>query len=108
MTSAEHVLVFNDAEVSGDREISAKELQKCLQEKLHIDVSTSFINKERPRMGLVQISTRYCLMIRALNKEELFCINTLVHKEEFNNVIFTDESTVRCKRFLSKQFRRLQ
>ena len=102
-------LAFIDAEVSADREISARQLQRRLQEKFHIDVSTSVINKERRRMGWVQTSTRYCQMIRTENKEKrlFFCTDILVHKEEFNDVIFTDESTVRCERFLSKQFRRI-
>jgi len=102
-------LALIDAEVSADHEISARELQKRLQEKLDVNMSTSVINRERQRMGWVQTSTRYCEMIRAENKEKrlFFCTDILVHKEEFNDVIFTDESTVRCERFLAKQFRRV-
>jgi len=46
-------------------------------------------------------------MIRAENNEQrLFsCTEMLVQKEEFNDCVFTDESTVRCERFLVKQFR---
>ena len=40
-------LAFIDAEVSADREISGRELQKRLQEKLHANVSISLINRER-------------------------------------------------------------
>ena len=48
-------------------------------------------------------------MIRTENKEKrlFFCTDILVQKEEFNDCIFTDESTVRCERFLPKQFRRV-
>jgi len=63
-------LALIDAQVNADREISARELQKSLQEKLDINVSTSVINRERRRMGWVQTSTRYCQMIRAENKEK--------------------------------------
>ena len=104
-------LAFIDAEVNTDREISGRELQKRMLEKLHVNVSISLINRERRRMGWVQTSTRYCQMIRTENKEKrlFFCteIGLLVQKEEFNDCIFTDESTVRCERFLGKQFRRL-
>jgi len=102
-------LAFIDAEVTADREISGRELQKRMQEKLHVNVSISLINRERRRMGWVQTSTRYCQMIRAENKEKrlFFCTNILVQKDEFNDCIFTDESTVRCERFMAKQFRRL-
>lgn len=102
-------LAFIDAEVSANREVSGRELQKRLHEKLHVDVSISVINRERRRMGWVQTGTRYCQMIRTENKEKrlFFCTDILVRKEEFNDCIFTDESTVRCERFLAKQFRRL-
>lgn len=102
-------LAFIDAEVNADREISGRELQKRLQDKLHANVSISVINRERRRMGWIQTSTRYCQMIRAENKEKrlFFCTEILVQKEEFNDCILTDESTVRCERFLAKQFRRL-
>ena len=46
-------LGFIDAEVRGDREISGRELQKRMQEKLDLNVSISLINRERRRMGWV-------------------------------------------------------
>jgi transposase len=102
-------LLFIDAEVNEDREISGRELQRRLHEKLHINASITVINCQRRRMGWVQTGTRYCQMIRAVNKEKrlFFCTNLLVQKEDFSDCIFTDESTVRCERFLSKQFRRI-
>jgi len=51
-------LLFVDAAVNADRDISGRELQKRLQEKLHANVSISLINIERRRMGWVQTSTR--------------------------------------------------
>ena len=101
-------LAFIDAEVNADREISGRELQKRMKEKLDVNVSITVINKERRRMGWVQTSTRYCQMIRAENKDKrlFFCTDIFVQKEEFNDCIFTDECTVRCERFLAKQFRR--
>jgi len=100
---------FIDAEVNADREISGRELQKRLQEKLDVRVSISVINRERRRMGWVQTSTRYCQMIRNENeaKRLSFCTEILVQRENFDDCIFTDECTVRCERFLAKQFRRL-
>jgi len=99
---------FIDAEVIADREISGSELQKRMLEKLHVNVSISVINRVRRRMGWVQMSTPCSQMICAENKETLFfCSEILMQKDEFNDCIFTDESTVRCERFLAKQFRRL-
>jgi len=53
-------LAFIDAEVTVDCEISGRELQKRMHEKLHVNVSVSMINRQRRRMGWVQTSTRYC------------------------------------------------
>ena len=53
-------LAFIDAEVNADSEISGRELQKRMQEKLHVNDSISLINRERREMGWVQTSTRYC------------------------------------------------
>ena len=67
-----------------------------MQEKLHVNDSISLINRERRRIGWVQTSTRYCQMIRTENKEKrlFFCTDILVQKEEFNDCVFTHESTV--------------
>src|SRR6218665_74240 len=77
--------------------------------KLHIIASITVINCERRRMGWVQTFTQYFQMIRAAKKKKhlFFCTNWLVQKEDFNDCIFTDESTVRCECILSKQFRRI-
>ena len=57
-----------DTEVSADREISGRKLQKRLQEKQRANVSISLINRQRRRMGWIQTSTRHCQMIRADKK----------------------------------------
>lgn len=95
-------------QVHKDREISARDLQRRLLEQLKINVSITVINRERRRLGWVQSTTRYCQLIRNENKEKrlFFCIELLSNDEQFNDCIFTDESTVRCERFLSRQFRR--
>jgi len=40
-------LALSDAEVNADSEISGRELQQSLQERLNVNVSVSVINKER-------------------------------------------------------------
>jgi hypothetical protein len=68
-----------DAEVDADREISGRELQTRLLNKLGVSVSISVINRQRRRMGWVQTSTRYCQMIRAENKEKRLFFCTEIH-----------------------------
>ena len=72
-------LAFIDAEVTADREISGRELQKRMQEKLHVNVSISLINRERRRMGWVQTSTRVNQITKqnfSLNADHIF---TMLH-----------------------------
>jgi len=102
-------LALIDGEVDQDREISARELQQLLEKRLNVRVSESVVNKERRKLGWVRSGTKYCQMVRGANKEKRlsFCVELLLKKEEFNDVVFTDESTVRCERFLPKQYRRI-
>jgi hypothetical protein len=97
-----------DTAVNSDREINAVELQRRVSEQLGIHVSVSTINRERRKLGWVQTTTKYCQMVRIVNMDKRlhFCLDFLSRGETFNDVIFTDECTVRCERFLSKQFRR--
>src|SRR6218665_1429933 len=101
-------LAFMDKLIDEDREISALELQRRLLNELSISVSESVIKKERRELGWTFASTKYAQMVRVVNKEKrlLFCREILSLGDSFDDVIFTDESTVRCQRFLSKQFRR--
>jgi len=101
-------LAFMDKLIDEDREISALELQRRLLNELNISVSESVIKKERRELGWTFASTKYAQMVRVVNKEKrlLFCKEILSRGDSFDNVIFTDECTVRCQRFLSKQFRR--
>jgi transposase len=101
-------LAFMDGLIDKDREISALDLQRQLQSQLNITVSESVISKERRKLGWTFASTKYAQMVRVVNKEKrlLFCNDILSRGDTFDNVVFTDECTVRCQRFLSKQFRR--
>ena len=45
------------------------------------------------------------MIVKIKEKPLFFCTNILIEKVEFNDYIFTDESTVRCEQFLAKQFR---
>ena len=101
-------LDFINNEVDKNREISAPKLQRLLLAKLNIKVSVSVIKKERQALGWTQTTTMYCQMVRHVNKEKrlLFCTDLLARGDTFDDVVFTDESTVKCERYLSRQFRK--
>ena len=103
----QEALDFIDAAMREDRELTAPALQRRLKTQFNIDISISIINKERlHRLGWELKTTRYCQMVRQVNKEKRFsfCRDLLARGDDFNDVIFTDECTVRCERDLPKQF----
>jgi len=101
-------LAYMDRLIDEDREISAVDLQRRLLNELNIAVSESVIKVERRKLGWTFASTQYAQMVRIVNKEKrlVFCNDILSRGDTFDDVVFTDECTVRCQRFLSKQFRR--
>ena len=98
---------INDS-VNADREISATELQRRLQSEKNIVVSASTINRCRQGLGWISTRTRYCQMVRDVNKPKrvAFCRKLLEENENFDNVIFSDESIVRCEQSIYKQYRK--
>ena len=82
---------------------------RLLRDKLDVKVSISVINHERRNLGWRLSGTKYCQMVRDVNKDKrrIFCSQLLLCSQQFDDVIFTDESTVRCERFMPKQFRRI-
>ncbi|VDM81260.1 unnamed protein product [Strongylus vulgaris] len=62
----------------------------------NIFVSASQVRDIRKMLGFVRATTKYCHMIRDVNKEKRidFCTRMIDSKEDFANCIFTDESTV--------------
>ena len=101
-------LDFMNAAIYCDRELSAVELQRMFYDKFSSTVSVSVISSERQKEGWVLTNTRYCQMVRADNKIKRlqFCLDIQLSGDTFQDVIFTDECTVRCERSLSKQYRR--
>ena len=65
----------------------------------NVSVSASHLRTIRKEMGLRRNSTKYCHMIRDVNKEKRveFCTRMLENNEDFADCIFTDESIVQSE-----------
>ena len=71
-------------------------------------VSVANIKRCRKRLGWVVTRPRYCQLIREGNKRKRleWCIQCIINKEDFDDVIFSDESTVALERHGRITFRR--
>ena len=81
-----------------DDEMTARKLKRMLGEKFVElpNVSLSTIKSYRKNIGWVCTRPHYCQLIREANKvkRKEWCQKQIDNKEDFENVIFTDECTV--------------
>ena len=80
-----------------DPEVTASELKNVLEQEfpsLRMGVST--VKRARKMAGWICTQTRYCQMVRDANKIKRleFCQKVIDTNDDFNNIIFTDESSV--------------
>ena len=92
-------------------ELTASDLMDLLQRKFgetSIAYSVRTIARASLDLGWTFTTARYCQAIRDANKEKRleWCKERLAEQEQFNDVIFTDESTFQLDRHRRKCFRK--
>ena len=94
--------------VAADREISASQVQQKLLINFSICPSITTISRARRELGWVWTGVNYCQLVREDNRRKrvLFCFKVYASLDTFDDVIFTDESTIKCERTTRKCFRR--
>ena len=90
---------FIDELYMNDDELSAKDVQKLLRDLHMVDVSISTIKRQRACLGWRFSKPSNAQMVRNVNQEKrLLSCQSLMEEghvvDPFNNVIFTDETTV--------------
>ena len=95
--TTEHAIFIDEELTSNDERISSI-LKSLLIEQwpeLH-DVSLSTIKRVRKQLGWVSTTPRYCQLIREANKKKRYdwCLKCLQDDEYFEDITFSDESTV--------------
>ena len=84
-----HIKLIDDC-MTTNPERSAAHLQKILVDEVGLKLSISHIKQIRRNLGWTQENTRYCQMIRDVNKPKrlMWCLNSLQAKDQFEDVIF--------------------
>ena len=87
-----------EAHMKKNDETTGLELQKLLKKEVEgFDASVSSILQWRNNLGWTAKETKYCQMIREVNKEKRLKWATENQDTSFDNVIFTDETTVQME-----------
>lgn len=106
----QHHYEYIDELMAADDELTASDLYEKLKEKYHSEVSYSkwTASRTRQNLGWTFEIARYCQAIRETNMVKClqWCKERLLEKEDFSDVIFTDESSIQLERHRRKCFRR--
>ena len=99
---------FIDEKMKANDELTSSELQKLLRDERNVNISPSTIRNVRRKIGWKHEKARYCQLIRERNKVKtlVFCLKALKEKDEFENVIFTDETSVELQQYTRYCFRK--
>ena len=99
---------FIDAAYSKNDELTSVDLVRAIFQAFDLIVSTSTIKVVRRKLGWVKSGIKYCQQVRAANQIQrmIFAQRCLALKENFDDVIFTDESSVWLDRHARICFRR--
>ena len=108
LLSREHYF-FIDNNLSANDELTTRQLYNLLKKEFpRVCISLSTIKRARHELGWVVGNARYCQLIREGNKEKrlMWCEKMIEENEEFNDVLFTDESSVMLETHRKKCYRR--
>lgn len=106
---SEENLYFIDEKMKENDELTSGEIQKLLRDERGVTVSTSTIrNVRRNKLGWKHGKARYCQLIRDRNKIKrlVFCLQAMKKKDGFEDVIFTDETSVEIQQYTRYCFRK--
>ena len=102
-------LDFIDNSYKANDELTANDLQKLLIDNFKINLSIPSIKRIRKKLGWKQTGPRYCQAIRPANciKRLEFVKKLQAENDTFENVIFTDESSIIIDRHAGVCFRKV-
>ena len=100
-----------DETMEANDELSALELSWIIQERFHIAVSAQTVQRVRRKLGWRWSGTKYslCQLVKDVNKPKRVhhCLNILYNGDTFNDVIFTDECSVKIERYTHRSFHKV-
>ena len=94
----EHI-VYLDEKMKENGELASRELKENVAKDCDMDVSTATIQRARRKLGWKKENARYCQFVCEPNKMKrlAFCLKALSEKEKFDNIIFTDETSMQIE-----------
>ena len=105
---SEH-LEFIDNKMKENNELTSKELKEKLSKECGVEVSpTTICRVKHNELGWKSENARYCQFVREPNKMKrlVFSLNAMVNKDLFEDVIFTDETSVQIEQYARICFRK--
>lgn len=87
-------------------ERTSVDLQKILLQQDGLQVSTSHLRKLRRNIGWESKKTKFCQLVRDVNKQKRlqWALTQIANKENFDDVIFSDESSFEAQRSASRTY----
>ena len=107
LLSREHYNLIDQVLISND-ELTTEQIHGLLLQKFpDLKVSISTVKRARYDLGWVASNPKYCQLIRDGNKDKrlAWCQKMIEDGEQFDDVIFTDESSVMLEVHRKKCFR---
>jgi transposase len=100
---------FIDKRYTENDELTAKDLAIAIEEKFKVTVCNDTIRKNRRALGWVKTGPRYAQLVRFANrtKRVQFADHVLWARDDFANVIFSDECTVMMEAHAKLCFRKI-
>ena len=97
-----------DRELERNGELSAADLQNSIARETGNMIPLSTLRRARRKLGWVHTGTRYCQLIRDANRPKRleFAQRCLANADTFDDVVWSDESSIKIERHAKKAFRK--
>ena len=108
LLNREHYEFIDNALASND-ELTSQNLRDLLVADFpELRISLNTVKRARHQLGWVVSNPKYCQLIRDINKEKRmkWCNEMIKNEEQFDDVIFTDESSVMLERHRRRCYRK--
>ena len=98
---APEAIAYIDRKMHENDELTSRELKEKLSNECDVQISEATIRRARRKLGWKVENARYCQLVREQNKIKrlAFCLKAFTEKDKFENVIFTDETSVQMEQY---------
>ena len=89
-------------------ELTARDFVSMIQQEFGVTITTDTVRRARRRLGWIKTGPRYAQLVRIVNRKKriAFAGHVLWARDDFANVIFSDECTIQMEAHAKLCFRR--